>query len=259
MGNSRLGKKIFEGGIVIKFKQYSGFNPSINEATRVPFNNRDVSSYLMGKLSMLLKKEYTINDVADVLERVAGQKYLFSSEADTDSSVPKGYFKVDGTFFALTDKEFYTGENDEYPISVTIFTNPKTKKISFSREGLLEFCSMVSDVVVHEWMHLKQSRARNWIELERGLKSSKKYRYSAISKTRLNTLTDDDEIEAYSKDIATEIMKTHGNKIASLNFLRRPAKNTSAFLDLYLETFPSGHPVLKRVLKKTTYFLQKAA
>lgn len=244
---------------MVKFKQYSGLIHSVSEATRVPFNNRDVTSYLMGKLSMLLKKEYTIDNIAAILERAGGDKYLFSAEADTDSSVPKGYFKVDGTFFPLTDKEFYTGENDEYPISVTVYTNPKTKRISFSREGLLELCSMVSDVIVHEWMHLKQSRARNWIELEKGLRSSKKYRYSVLSKSRLNTLTDDDEIEAYSKDIATQIMKTHGNKIASLDFLRRPAKNTSAFLDLYLETFPSGHPVLKRVLKKTTYFLERAA
>lgn len=151
-------------------------------------------------------------------------------------------------------------EEEMDPYSIELLFNPKNKnKIKFDQDTLEEIKYRLIDALEHEMIHSLQYQRRDF-------KQQRDYR----SKDREQKyLGNQDEIEAFAKNISSELLR-HADKEQALDMLRS-ANSTTELRDKlgnllspnlvgYLRAwdFNTRHPVLKKLLKKVYNYIQNS-
>ena len=151
-------------------------------------------------------------------------------------------------------------EEEMDPYSIELLFNPKNKNnIQFDQDTLEEIKYRLIDALEHEMIHSLQYQRRDF-------KQQRDYR----SKDREQTyLGNQDEIEAFAKNISSELLR-HADKEQALDMLRSATSTTelrdklgnllSPNLVGYLRAwdFNTRHPVIKKLLKKVYNYIQNS-
>ena len=151
-------------------------------------------------------------------------------------------------------------EEEMDPYSIELLFNPKNKnKIQFDQDTLEEIKYRLIDALEHEMIHSLQYQRRDF-------KQQRDYR----SKDREQKyLGNQDEIEAFAKNISSELLR-HADKEQAVDMLRSVNSTTelrdklgnllSPNLVGYLRAwdFNTRHPVIKKLLKKVYNYIQNS-
>lgn len=147
----------------------------------------------------------------------------------------------------------FSGNFDAYekrqPISIWINTRPEEKVYEFGREGAVtwqRFVDDLSECIMHEKVHQFQyhrHRNRNRINLKKS------------DNEELDYYSDPDEVDAYAWSLASELLD-HSKGFV----LPEPDQPNLAYSIWwnYANIFEEGHPVRKKLLRKTYKRIQLA-
>jgi hypothetical protein len=139
----------------------------------------------------------------------------------------------------------------EYPINDNIYlTNIRYKKI----------CYNIADTVLHELIHMRQFRRRKFKYLPDYASTAEKDKL----KTEQTYLGSSDEIDAYSFNIACELVESFNNDefkiIQYLNENQKGLRRKHNSWRMYLTAFEHdhNHPIIQRMKRKIVRYLPLA-
>jgi hypothetical protein len=141
-------------------------------------------------------------------------------------------------------------ENGDVPIEIYFITNPSNDFIILDSEGFDVVIRRLADSIIHELIHMKQSRSRDFLEVD-------DMAYTCVEDELLEAqlyLGSTDEIYAYAFNIAHELLDK-ADLQTCLKKLESPSKikiEDSINLFCYVNTFAKdvSHPVIKRLIKR---------
>jgi len=161
---------------------------------------------------------------------------------------------------------YYDPDEDEEefePFFIDLVFSPKDKTIRFDPEGVENIKDRIIDALEHEMIHMNQYRGRGFVK-QRGYRTKTKDPKKAQVKQYLGN---DDEIQAFAKNIASELVRK-ADKDGAVELLRM-ANKTAQFKDemgyllspnlfgyLAAWDFDATHPVIKKLLKKVYNYIQ---
>lgn len=229
------------------FRQY------LTEQT-VPINVGAATNAIDKVLYKFALKPGTYESLAKTLKPL-GKKYLFNVNIRKAPGLDSGDMSVWGFYDPIADKDYVSGDGeDDLPIELIILFSPKDKKLNLSPSGSRNLARALGETLAHEWIHLKQARARNW----KSIKPKKAYLHKVENVEVGSYLANDDEIEAHALTISLALKNQFHTTQERINFLQRPKNGVLAdhHFDMYIKIFGMGHPVVKRLFKKIVGYLK---
>jgi hypothetical protein len=171
-----------------------------------------------------------------------------------DGAVEFGWVYVGGTYYSDYDQEF------KKCIEVVFVYNPFEKKLCLSKSKFQRICRTFSDVILHELIHMRQYRRREFKVLpdyeSNAERTEQRQEQSYLGCT--------DEIDAYSFNIACELIDRFGldyksiiNYVGAKHWKGRLKSNS---LRMYLKAFEYNHDhqIIKRLKKRIIRYLPNA-
>ena len=157
---------------------------------------------------------------------------------------------------------YYSGYDEDYEKCIEVLFQYRTdeKIINLTAKRFASMCTTIADTLLHEIIHMRQFRRRNFKNLPDYASNAEK---SEI-KAEQEYLGCSDEIDAYGFNIACELMDKFGkNKKQVVNYLNENQKGKKRRYNswrMYLKAFEHdhNHPILQRVKKKVVRYLPAA-
>lgn len=168
--------------------------------------------------------------------------------------VDPGFVYIGGTYFSGYD------EDDLKCIEIVFQYRTTQKTLNLSPKRFSGICTNIADTLLHEIMHMRQFRRRNFKYLPDYASNAEK---SEIRQEQ-SYLGCSDEIDAYAFNIACELHdKFAGDKTAIVNYLnenqigKRRRHNSWR---MYLKAFQHdhNHSIIRRIKKKVVRYLPQA-
>jgi hypothetical protein len=165
-----------------------------------------------------------------------------------------GIIYIGGCYYGDEDEEF----NNRY-VEIVLSYFVWDEYLTITQHRWRRMCEVFADTVLHEIIHIRQYRTREWKNIP-GYYSSAEL---ANQRKSQNYYGHPDEIGAYAFNIACELYDRFGNNsnlsIKYLNSNQAVRHKTSTYLR-YLKTFDMDHQhsVIKRLKKKVIYYLPYA-
>lgn len=229
------------------------FSNYISEAT-APINFRAVRAGFEKVLKKFETKEGTPGEIAKAV-RSLSKKYLFEVLVKKTPELKSGDISVWAYYEPESDREWVEESGTTLPIGLILLFSTEDKKLALTKGGVEYFARYLSESLAHEWLHLKQARARNW----KNVKTKEQYLYKVDNIEVGSYLAKDDEIEAHAFNIAGSILDLVGTKDKAIRFLKSPRAGALSdhHFDLYIKIFGKNHTVTKRLYKKIITYLDR--
>lgn len=134
------------------------------------------------------------------------------------------------------------------------------KVINLTSKRFAGMCTTIADTLLHEIIHMRQFRRRNFKQLPDYASNAEK----SELREEQEYLGCSDEIDAYGFNIACELMNKFGkNNIQVVNYLNENQKSKKRRHNswrMYLKAFEHdhNHPIIQRVKKKVVRYLPAA-
>jgi hypothetical protein len=168
--------------------------------------------------------------------------------------VDQGFVYVGGCYHSAYDEDYVKC------IEVLFQYRANEKIINLTSKRFSSMCTTIADTLLHEIIHMRQFRRRNFKQLPDYASNAEK---SDIREEQ-EYLGCSDEIDAYGFNIACELMDKFGkNKNQIVNYLNENQKGKKRRHNswrMYLKAFEHdhNHPILQRVKKKVVRYLPAA-
>ena len=224
-----------------------------------PASRKEIEASLESFLTFIASgEEIPLKDIAKKLEvdtRSIGVDEVIIQQS---KNVEVGDMNMNASYDPIDDQEGFNH------FEIELIFSKEDKTIAFSPEGVEAIKHRIVDVLEHELIHKSQYRGRGF-KKQREFKP-KKGLSDKVRRTR-EYLGNDDEIEAYAKNIASELIRK-SDKETALTLLRMAGKTAqyrekknliSPNLFGYFAAFDfdTGHPVIKKLLKKIFFYLER--
>ena len=224
-----------------------------------PASRKEIEKSLAPFLTFIASgEEIPLKDIAKKLEvdtRSIGVDEVIIQQS---KNVEVGDMNMNASYDPIDDQEGFNH------FEIELIFSKEDKTIAFSPEGVEAIKHRIVDVLEHELIHKSQYRGRGF-KKQREFKP-KKGLSDKVRRTR-EYLGNDDEIEAYAKNIASELIRK-SDKETALTLLRMAGKTAqyrekknllSPNLFGYFAAFDfdTGHPVIKKLLKKIFFYLER--
>ena len=224
-----------------------------------PASRKEIEASLESFLTFIASgEEIPLIDIAKKLEvdtRSIGVDEVIIQQS---KNVEVGDMNMNASYDPIDDQEGFNH------FEIELIFSKEDKTIAFSPEGVEAIKHRIVDVLEHELIHKSQYRGRGF-KKQREFKP-KKGLSDKVRRTR-EYLGNDDEIEAYAKNIASELIRK-SDKETALTLLRMAGKTAqyrekknllSPNLFGYFAAFDfdTGHPVIKKLLKKIFFYLER--
>lgn len=231
----------------------------LSEITQ-PTDRQELEKALSPFLTFIASGEpITRKDIAKQLHNSLKQYGVAEVGVEVSDNVDSGDMNMNAAYDPFDD------EDELEPFYIDLIFSPKDETIAFDPEGIDNIKDRILDALEHEMIHMRQYRSRDFVKQRRyktkssdpTIKKSKEY------------LGNDDEIEAFAKNISSELVRKAG-KDGALDLLRM-ANKTAGFKDemgyllspnllgyLAMWGFDTQHPVIKKLLKKVYFYIQNA-
>ncbi len=202
----------------------------------------------------VVDKRMSVEALHDLMSKHVKRHLPIKVRLDRDSKNDKGYVYVGGAYYSQPDKD-QMGRH----IEIIFSYNSDQKYFKLSRHRWLRICWLFADTMLHEIIHARQYRSRNFKEIP-GYQSTA---YYARDRKEQNYYGDTDEIGAFSFNIACDLIDRFGDdfdlaaKYLDSNQYRRHTRTT---FFKYMKTFNHNHnhPIVRRVKKKAISYLDNA-
>ena len=230
----------------------------INEKESELLSRKDIEVALAPFLTFIASgKEISFKNIAKKLQVDLNSIGVDEVGFSQSKNVGAGDMNMNAAYDPVEDEE--GGDHFE----IDLLFSDKDKTIAFSTEGVDNIKNRLIDVLEHELIHKNQYRGRGF-KKQREFKPIKGLS-DKVKKSR-EYLGNDDEIEAYAKNIASELVRKT-DKETALTLLRMAGKtaqyrekknllspNLFAYFSVF--NFDSSHPVLKKLLKKVWSYVE---
>ena len=190
------------------------------------------------------------NILKNNLKELAPLKIKRTYTCKVDPGVPY----IGGSYHSYLDQEY------DKCIELCFYYFDEDTVIKFNRKQLYETAVLIADTMLHEIMHMRQYRRREFKSLPDY--NSKAYRLDKRKEQAY--LGNTDELDAYAFNIACELFeKFKGNTRDIVEYLNKPLKRTRHrnHWKIYLKAFDydHNHSIIKRLKKKVIGYLPAAA
>jgi len=217
-------------------------------------NRHLLYSMLYGAGRYIVGKKLLVEDVHSVLARHVKYHLPVKVKFERDFKTEEDYVYIGGIYYSTFDKANYP----KY-IEVVFSYNFFQEYITLSRHKWKRMCKIFSDVILHEIIHMRQFRARNFKLIPVYSSDAAK----AKERRSQEYYGDNDEMGAYAFNIACELYDKFGNNFNAIkkyldsnNYKRN--KRTDWFT--YMNTFNNNHNhvIIRRMKKKVINQLPNA-
>lgn len=202
----------------------------------------------------LTEKEIHISKVHSILSKHIKKYIPIKVTKKIDPDVEFDWIYVGGTYYADLDKE------KQRSIEIIFAYNKFQNKIKLSKRRFRRTCYLIADTLLHEIMHMRQYRRRKFKDLPDYASTAEK----SEQRQEQRYLGNSDEIDAYSFNIACELMnKFNNNRRKVWNYLNENQKGLRRRHNswrMYLKAFDFNHehPIIKRAKRKVVRYLPQA-
>lgn len=211
-------------------------------------------SILNGARKHIVGRRLLIEDLHKILSTQIKQYLPVKTKLRRDPGQEQGIIYVGGCYYG-TDDEYDIDRFIEVVFSYCLFD----EYLTVTQYRWRRICTLFADTVLHEIIHMRQYRTRNWKDIP-GY-----YSNAELAKQRKDQVYygHPDEIGAFAFNIACELFDIFGSNFqASTRYLdsKKCFKDKRSCYYRYLKTFDmnQNHTVLKRLKKKIIYYLPYA-
>ncbi len=189
--------------------------------------------------------------IAKKLEQTLKQFGVDTVKVIASKNVDSGDMNMNAAYDPYDDEDGFD------PFTIDLIFSEQDTELEFTKEGIVNIKDRIIDALEHEMIHMRQYRSRRFVR-QREYKTKDK---EPDVKRAKEYLGNDDEIEAFAKNISTELLRKR-NKEDAMNLLRS-VKDTAGLKDelgyllspnllgyLAVWGFNTSHPVIKKMLKK---------
>lgn len=202
----------------------------------------------------IIDKRLSVEALHEILSKHIKAHLPIKVKLSRDSANDKGYVYVGGAYYSQYDKNWHTRH-----IEIIFSYNSDQKYFTLSRHRWLRICWLFADTMLHEIIHARQFRSRNFKPIP-GYESTA---YYARTRKAQQYYGDKDELGAFSFNIACDLFDRFGSdfdsaaKYLDSNMYRRHKRST---FYKYMETFEHNHnhPIVKKIKKKAISQLPNA-
>jgi len=217
--------------------------PKLDKPVIVP-TRKEVLEILKDLEPKIVNQFYTIDELIQEYGYFIGSRFNVDVKHAEAAQVDHNDIEVNG---------FYDGgldEGEETPIEIFLVTNPLQDIMVIDEEQFLSIGRRIADTLSHEVIHMRQYRARNFLEVET-------VQYKEIETEEEENkwyLSSPDEINAYAYNIANELLER--NDLQTVKEILVKVKDVkiqdSVNLWAYVTTFEKdvNHPVMRRLIKR---------
>jgi hypothetical protein len=169
------------------------------------------------------------------------------------ADVELGWVYIGGTYYGDYDQDF------KKCIEISFVYNPFDEKITLGTITFGHMCRAFADTILHEIIHMRQYRRRNWKELPFYESNAAK----SDQRREQEYLGCSDEIDAYSFNIACELTEKFKNPSDIANYIgktHRKGRLRSSSLRMYLKAFDynTSHPIIRKLKKRVIMYVPNA-
>ena len=171
-----------------------------------------------------------------------------------EPQVDKGFVWIGGMYHTEYDQQ------KKKSIELCLAYHKGDRMINLSTRRFTRTCHRVADVLLHEIIHMRQARKRNFKNLP-GYSSTAE---STKLRQEQEYLGDPDEIDAYAFNMACELNeKFSGNINQIVDYFNDPQKGKRRYFNtwrMYLKAFnwDSDHRIIRRLKKRCIYYLSRS-
>jgi hypothetical protein len=195
----------------------------------------------------------TVNQFHEKLTKHIKKYMPIRSRKSREKQVEKNRVFIGGVYYTQFDKD------RQKSIELSLAYHPKDHYLEMPTRHFNRICVRIADVLLHEIIHMRQARKRNFKEIPG---------YNSIAEsTKLRQqqeyFGDPDELDAYAYNMACELHdKFDGNIRDIVTYLNKDHKGYYRTYDTwksYLKAFnwDQNHRVIKRIKKRSIYYLSR--
>jgi hypothetical protein len=171
-----------------------------------------------------------------------------------DHSQKPGMVYMGGTYYSDFDK----GDYNRY-IEIVLSYHPLDTTIKMTEYRWTRICSLFADTILHEIIHMRQYRRRDWKELPFYQSNAAR----SDQRKEQEYLGCSDEIDAYSFNIACELVDKFKNSKDIADYIskkHRRGRLKSSSLRMYLKAFDynTTHPIIRKLKKRVISYIPNA-
>lgn len=222
--------------------------------------DRSVLYHMLNKLqSKVVGKRMTVDNFHSLVSKHV-KKYLpVRVIKDKDPETHTGYVYVGGFYYGEYDKNILRGKSSPKPIEIIFSYHLFDEFVKISRHKWQRVCMVFADTMLHEIIHMRQQRGRDFKDIPGYHSTAQK----AKDRKSQEYYGDRDEIGAYAFNIACELYDRFGdNKTEIKRYLNsdqyKRHKRTCFYY--YMKAFGHNHDhnIIRRVKRKALHNLQYA-
>lgn len=200
----------------------------------------------------VIGKSVKVSYLQNLLRRYIKQQVPVSVRSDRDPRFPRNFVAVGGQYSNTQDRR------RQRSIEIRIWYHPWDSVICLTARRWRRLCCSIADTVMHEIIHMRQFRARNF-------RYSNDYQSTAAlprQRQEQQYLGNSDEIGAYAFNIACYLHdRFRGDRRRILAYLKQNlGRRSVSCLQDYLKYFDDNHdhPVIRRLKRKIIRYLPYA-
>lgn len=208
---------------------------------------------LYGAGKSFVGKETLVKDIHSVLSTHIKNQLPIRVKSQKSFDTEPGFAFIGGAYYSEYD------QCNQLQIEITFSYHPFDESLKITRYRWQRMCTLFADTVLHEIIHMRQFRARDFKRLP-GYESTA---YLAKQRKDQEYYGDSDEIGAFSFNIACELYSIFGDNVKAIsNYLTNPSiknlKKTCYYNYLKAFDFDYNHKIVKKVRKKVWFYLPYA-
>lgn len=211
-----------------------------------------VASYVWLISPKIVGQELSVQQFYKIVSTHLKKVFPLTFKNQIDPKVLPGWVYIGGLYYIDRD------ENQSLPITIVFQYRSKEDIIKTTRRRFWKMCITIADTLLHEVIHMRQHRRRNFRCLDEYISNASR----AKIKEEQEYLGSPDEIDAYSFNIACELNeKFNGDRTQIQKYLnKKKIGRRHSSWRMYLKAFEHQHrhPVIVKVKKRVLYYLRAA-
>jgi len=229
---------------MVKYQKFDWFTLTRNNLFDVLYTAKD----------SIVNQKLTVSQIQSKLANTIRHYLPIRVKRVIDPKVVAGWIYVGGAYHSDDDQE------GKKCIIVNFAYNKQDQFLTLSSRRFSRMCMGFADTVLHEIIHMRQYRRRNWKVIPDYPSTEKR----SEKREEQSYLGCRDEIDAYAFNIACELMERFNNSdrkvVMYINDNLRVRHRRHNTYKMYLKAFnhDQRHPVIKRLKKKIVSYIPQA-
>ena len=212
--------------------------PKFDQKVKIPTRD-DIREVCRDLQPMVADQFFAVKDLINVLADFIAKRFSVNVMHSQAMEVDPGDINL-AAYYDSTEDEFC-----KISIELVLITNARDTIVLVTDELFNTLVTRLADCLIHELVHMKQARARDFVE------TAYEDRHRDNVDGEIDYLSNPDEIDAYAYNIADELLENS----EPLKLLATPTSvsiDESLNLWVYVNAFglTVDDPILKKLLKK---------